>query len=69
MIDTQALNQAFDQSGLKKSAVADKMGCTVQTLTSKLNGESEFTVSQAQDLSDILGLAPSLRQRIFFPRM
>ena len=69
MIDTKALNQAFDQSGLKKSAVADKMGCTVQTLTSKMTGESEFTVSQAQEISDILGLAPGLRQRIFFPRM
>ena len=66
MINTAELNQAFQQSGLKKNAVAGRMGLTVQTLTRKIAGEVEFTVSQAQELSDILDLNPSQRQRIFF---
>lgn len=68
MINTAELNQAIQNSGLKKSAVAGKMGLTVQTLTRKIGGEAEFTVSQAQELSDILGLSPGQRQRIFFAK-
>ena len=67
MINTAELNQAMDQSGLKKNAVADRMGMTVQTLTRKLNGEAEFTVMEAQAISDIFGLTPGKRQQIFFP--
>lgn len=67
MINTAELNQAMDQSGLKKNAVADRMGMTVQTLTRKLNGEAEFTVMEAQTISDIFGLTPGKRQQIFFP--
>lgn len=69
MINTAELNQAIQQSGLKKTAVAGRMGLTVQTLTRKITGEAEFTVSQAQELSDILDLNPSQRQRIFFAKM
>ena len=67
MIDTQALKQAYQNSGLKKAAVADKMGLTVQTLTRKMDGEAEFTVSQAQEIGDIFGLNHDQQRRIFFP--
>ena len=66
MINTAELNQAMQNSGLKKSAVAGRMGLTVQTFTRKIKGEAEFTVSQAQELSEILDLNPGQRQRIFF---
>lgn len=66
MINTAELNQAMQQSGLKKSAVAGKLRLTTQTLTRKLNGESEFNISEAQELSEMLKLSPSQRQRIFF---
>jgi ribosome-binding protein aMBF1 (putative translation factor) len=66
MINTAELNQAMQQSGLKKSAVAGRLQLTTQTLTRKLNGESEFNISEAQELSEMLGLSASQRQRIFF---
>lgn len=69
MIDTQALKQAYRNSGLKKAAVADKMGLTVQTLTRKMDGDAEFTVSQAQEIGDIFGLDPEQQRRIFFATM
>ncbi len=69
MIDTKAINQAFDQSGLKKNAVAERLNLTVQTLTRKMNGEAEFTVSEAQSLSEIMRLSVAQRQQIFFPGM
>lgn len=68
MINTAELNQAMQNSGLKKSAVAGRMGLTVQTFTRKIKGEAEFTVSQAQELSEILDLNPGQRQRIFFAK-
>ena len=66
MVDTKELNRAMQDSGLKKSAVAGRLRITTQTLTRKLNGESEFNVSEAQELSDMLGFSASQRQRIFF---
>lgn len=66
MINTAELNQAMQQSGLKKNAVAGRLQLTTQTLTRKLNGESEFNISEAQELSEMLGLSASQRQRIFF---
>jgi len=66
MINTAELNQAMQQSGLKKSAVAGRLQLTTQTLTRKLSGESEFNISEAQELSEMLGLSASQRQRIFF---
>ena len=66
MINTAELNQAMQQSGLKKSAVAGRLQLTTQTLTRMLNGESEFNLSEAQELSEMLGLSASQRQRIFF---
>ena len=69
MIDTTMLTQAVDQSGYKKNAVAERLNMTVQTLTRKLTGEAEFTVSEAQELSEMMGFSSTQRQRIFFPRM
>ena len=66
MINTAELNQAMQQSGLKKSAVAGRLQLTTQTLTRKLNGESEFNISEAQELREMLGLSASQRQRIIF---
>ena len=66
MVDTKELNRAMQDSGLKKSAVAGRLRITTQTLTRKPNGESEFNVSEAQELSDMLGFSASQRQRIFF---
>lgn len=68
MVDLKALNEAVDQSGYKKSAIAERLNVSMQTLARKLDGETELTVSEAQGFADILGFNGSQLQRIFFAR-
>lgn len=51
-------------SGATKQSVADSLGVTTVTLNSKLKGESEFSLSQAFALADLIGCsADDLRKR------
>ena len=53
-------------SGATKQSVADSLGVSTVTLNSKLRGESEFTLSQAFVLADLIGCAvDDLRRRPF----
>lgn len=66
MVDYSALNQAIDDSGMKRSAVAERLAVTPQTLNNKLNGTTELTISEVQKLCEILGFTKRRRQQIFF---
>lgn len=66
MVDYSALNQAIDDSGMKRNAVADRLDVTPQTLNNKLNGTTELTISEVQKLCEILGFTKRQRQQIFF---
>ena len=41
------------------------IGCSVTAFSSKMNGKSNFTVVEANDLSDALGLSNEERGAIF----
>lgn len=43
------------REGQTKQWLAERLGMSTVTLSSKLNGETEFTFSQAIHLSEILG--------------
>lgn len=43
------------REGKTKQWLAGELGMSAVTLSSKLNGETEFTLSQAIHLSDVLG--------------
>lgn len=45
----------LEREGMTKKWLADELGMTTVTLSSKLNGETEFSFSQAIRLSEILG--------------
>ena len=45
----------MEREGKTKKWLADELGITTVTLGSKLNGETEFSFSQAIRLSEILG--------------
>jgi plasmid maintenance system antidote protein VapI len=66
MTDTKLLAQAIDDSGLKKSFLAEKLGISRQSLTSLLNGQTEFKASQIHTLTALLGLSAERRDSIFF---
>lgn len=47
-----------------KSSIADRLGVSLNTLNAKLRGESDFTLSQAFELADMLGCSvDDLRRR------
>ncbi len=66
MINASALLDAIHQKGLKLGFVAEKMGVSRQTFALKLNGESEFKVSEIETLVKTLNLSTEQRDKIFF---
>ena len=66
MLNTSALLDVIHQKGLKLGKIAEKMGVSRQTFALKLNGESEFKVSEIETLVDTLNLSTEQRDKIFF---
>lgn len=66
MPDLGKLNRAIDEKGIKRRFIAGKMGISESTLSKKLNGKNEFTVSEANTLSAIIQLSRTERNDIFF---
>ena len=50
------INNAIRESGLKKNFIAKKLGIKYDTLRKKLNGETEFKISEVVELSKILNI-------------
>ena len=66
MTDIKRLNEIIEEHGIKKKVIANRIGILPSTLTTRLNGHSDFKVSEAAKLADILGLTPAEKMRIFF---
>ena len=64
MTNTTLLSEAIDNSGMTKTFIADKMGCSRPRLYSILAG-AECTVSEMIKLSDILKLTSRQKTEIF----
>lgn len=56
MVDTQHLEFLIKKSGKKKGHLAAKCNITRQSLTSKINNRSEFTIFQMNVLCEELGI-------------
>ncbi len=67
MVNTQLLDELIEGSGKKRSYLADKLGCSLQTFRKKLNGEYEFTNTQADILCSELGITTFAEKRKIFP--
>ena len=67
MVNTELLNKKINDSGLKKTFIADKLGITRQALFLKINNVTEFMSSEVQGLCELLGIT-SLKEKesIFF---
>ena len=66
MTDTQELRRRIEEAGLKYKYIAQKLGVSAYTLQKKINNDSEFRVSEVDQLSTILGLSPKEKIAIFF---
>ena len=67
-MNKEGLMEAIKNSGLKMEFVAKKGGMSRTAFWRKMNGVSEFTLSEIQTLAQLLGLSPEQIQDIFFCR-
>lgn len=68
MTDTRSLRSTIDESGIKLKSISDSLGITYQALLNKLNGDTEFKVTEAQSLKDVLHLTDEDFISIFFEK-
>jgi len=66
MTNVELLKTEISKSGLPISVLARKMGLSREGLYLKLNGETEFKVSEIVKLSAALHLSHHKRDEIFF---
>lgn len=67
MVNTQYLEELISKSGKKKTYLADKCGCSVQTLRRKIQNDAIFNSDQIEALCIELNVTKlSEKERIFF---
>ena len=67
MTDTALLTEKINESGLKKSFIASKLGITVYGFQKKVKNENQFKAEEIKVLCSILNIS-SLKEKeaIFF---
>lgn len=66
LVNTTLLREKIEQSGYKMGYITEQLGITHQGLLNKLNEESDFKVSEAMILKDLLKLSDEDVSHIFF---
>ena len=66
MTNVPVLKYEIQKSGLKMGHIAEKLGIRLGTFSRKVNGKAEFTGTEIQRLSMILGFTNAQRDHIFF---
>ena len=66
-VDSDLLNRAIENSGLKIGYIAEKIGISRQAFDKKRNGIIAFRQSEVYVLCDLLKLTGEEGKKIFFP--
>ena len=67
MTNTTLLEEKINDSGLKKSYIAKKIGITAFSLAKKIRNENEFKASEINGLCALLKIdSAEEKERIFF---
>ena len=66
MINLSKLKEKIEKKGLKKKVVARELDLTPYGLSKKLEGTTEFKVSEVVKLSNLLDLTDDEKNAIFF---
>lgn len=66
--NSELLKSEIEQSGLKRSYIANKLGITAYGLKLKVDGVNEFKNSEIIKISELLNLDNQARNAIFFAR-
>jgi DNA-binding XRE family transcriptional regulator len=64
-MNLQLLQDRIKDSGITKVALAKKLDLTTQSLWDKLNGKYNFSLTDAERLTEILNLSDSEAREIF----
>lgn len=67
MTDFELLLSKIEDSGMTMVAIAKKSGIDRATLYNRLKGKGEFTASEIVNLSNVLRLSKTDRDKIFLP--
>jgi predicted transcriptional regulator len=65
-LNIELLKSKIAESGMTKTAIAERTNMTRATLYNRLLGKGDFTVSEVDKLSKALHLMKADRDRIFF---
>lgn len=57
MINASRVNDRIAQMGYSKQGIANRLEISVGSLSNKLNGKTEFTLSEARKLAFLLGIS------------
>lgn len=68
LVDLKRLKEEIDDSGMTMVSFSAKTGMLRATLYKKLAGQSEFTISEVESISDVLRLNANQRNAIFFAK-
>lgn len=64
-VNTELLQKKIKDSGLKMGFIAEKLGRSRQALSDKIQGRTEFLLSEVRILCDLLHLTDEERHLIF----
>ena len=65
MIDTKLLKETIESKGVTKKWLAKEIGVSRPRLYKIMEG-IDVSISEVERVSNVLGLSPSLRNKIFF---
>jgi len=66
MVDLKKLKEAIDSSGVTNRHIASSLGITEQSFSNKMNGRTEFKVTEMNLLINVLHLSKTDAYCIFF---
>lgn len=66
MINVELLKNKIDESGYKLKFISKQLNITYQGFLNKINGSSEFKLSEISYLTDLLKLTIEEKELIFF---
>lgn len=56
MADIVRINQIIKDRGLKKAYIAEQLGISINGITNKLNGRSEFKAGEVAKICEVLSI-------------
>lgn len=69
MVNTELLNKAIDDSGLKLGFIIETLGISRQAFDKKRKGLIPFRASEVFVLCSLLNIPPGEKMKIFYPKV